>query len=289
MLDVKDQMLDALSTLHRCLEQPVEGMNETVRVICLKEVKDLTDNTRRQRIMPNPNDRDTLVMQHVMKRDAFPLPILVAVERYLELYLKAPLPEHVRPIVDSLDTASKVPLTRVRNIHWDTFTYEGSMCGRFLTWAQFIIGADLHKSRVADRIFAEQMQPAYEHDTASLQYKLFTRWNLADTLPDFCRTMQLPEEVFLVLRPDTPATDFLIHFQFMLTTWIEANTKRHDLSLKEAVLRYCMEMPSDVLAELMPPLAQIVVVDWKNRALYHFGVNHNQAQSMMRLWQPEYA
>lgn len=289
MLDIEDEMLDALRMLLHFLEEPVEGLNEAIRLACLKEVKDLGDKTQRHGIMPHPLQRDPLIMQHLLPKDTFPLPIAVAVERYLRLYEKAILPDHDRPIVDSLGTASKIPLTRVRNIQWDDFTYEGSITGRFLTWAHLVINLDLNNRRLAENIDAEQMRPAYQHDTSSLQYKLFSRWNLCDSLPSYCRTLEQSESVFVVLHPDRSATDFLVHFQFMLSKWIEANAKRRDLSLRDGVISYCTDLSAEVFAELMPPLSQIVVADQRNQSLFHFGSNHNIVQRMMRLWQPEFA
>ncbi len=289
MLEIEDEMLDALRMLHRFLEEPVEGLNETIRVACLKEVKDLGDRTQRRGIMPHPLQRDPLIMQHLLPKDTFPLPIAVAVERYLRLYEKAILPAHDRPIVDTMCTASKIPLTRVRNIQWEDFIYEGSIVGRFLTWAHLVSNIDLNNRRLAEKINAENMQPAYQHDTSSLQYKLYSRWNLCDSLPEYCRTLEQPESVFVVLHPDSPATDFLVHFQFMLTSWIESHAKRRDLSLRDGVISYCTDLSADVFIELMPPLSQIVVVDHRNQSLFHFGSNHNIVQRMMRLGQPEFA
>ncbi|WDI44499.1 hypothetical protein [Bremerella sp. P1] len=289
MLDIESQMLDALDILYDCLEEPVEGLEEEVRSICLKEVDDLGQRTYQHMIMPDPALRDDLVIRHVLDREAFPLPIAIAAERYLELYEKAPLPAHARPIVDTIPTESDLPLTRVRNIDWDKFTYEASATGRFLTWTNMLINADLANVSVTERVFCQRMEPCYEQDTSSLQYKLYSRWNLADTIPDYNQEMGLSESVFLALHPNHPATDFLIHFQFMLTTWIEANSQRRSLSLKEAVLTYCTDLPEDVFTELMPPLSQIVIIDKKHQTLYHFGCDVNTVQRMMRFWQPEFA
>ncbi len=289
MLDIQSQMLDALDILFGCLEEPVEGLNEEVRTLCLKEVDDLGQRTYDHQLMPDPKLRDDLVIQRVLEREAFPLPIAVAVERYLELYEKAPLPPHDRPIIDTIPTQSNLPLTRVRNINWGKFTYEASITGRFLTWTNMLINADLGHASVAGQVFEARMQPCYEHDTSSLQYKLYSRWNLGDTIPEYIQEMKMPESVFLALHPNHPATDFLIHFQFMLTTWVELNSKRKKVSLKEAVLHYCTDIPADVFAELMPPLAQAIILDKKNRTLYHFGSDVSSVQRMMRYWQPEFA
>lgn len=287
MLDIESQMLDALDILYGCLEEPVEGLNDEVRETCLKEVDDLGQRTYQHMILPDPKLRDDLVIRHVLDRQAFPLPIAIAAERYLELYEKAPLPAHARPIIDTIATQSNVPLTRVRNINWQTFTYEASITGRFLTWANMLINADLANVSLAERVFCQRMQPCYEQDTSSLQYKLYSRWNLADTIPEYNQEMGLSESVFLALHPNHPATDFLIHFQFMLTTWIEVNSQRKNLSLKEAVLTYCTDIPADVYAELMPPLSQIVIIDKKYQTFYHFGSDLPSVQRMMRFWQPE--
>jgi len=289
MLDIESQMLDALDILYDCFEEPVEGLNDEVRLICLSEVNDLGQRTYEHNLMPDPAMRDDLVMQHVLEREAFPLPITVAVERYLELYEKAPLPQHARPIIDTIPTESELPLTRVRNIQWENFTYEASVTGRFLTWTHMLINADLAYDSVAERVFAARMEPCYEQDTSSLQYKLYSRWNLADAIAQYHQEMKLPESVFLALHPNHAATDFLIHFQFMLTTWIEMNAKQKKLSLKEAVLSYCTDIPRDVYDELMPPLSQIVVLDKKCHTLYHFGCDMNTVQRMMRYWQTEFA
>lgn len=289
MLDIESQMLDALDILYDCLEEPVEGLDEEVRKICFKEVDDLGQRTYQHMIMPDPALRDDLVIRHVFDREAFPLPIAIAAERYLELYEKAPLPAHVRPIIDTIPTASDLPLTRVRNIQWNTFTYEASVTGRFLTWTNMLINADLANASLAERVFCQRMQPCYEQDTSSLQYKLYSRWNLADTIAEYNQELKLSESVFLALHPNHSATDFLIHFQFMLTTWIEVNAKRKNLSLKEAVLTYCTDVPADVYQELMPPLSQIVIIDKKHQTLYHFGCNEDAVKRMMRFWQPEFA
>lgn len=289
MLEIEDQMLDALRMLLRFLKKPVEGLNETIRVACLKEVKDLGDRTQRHGIMPHPSQRGPLIMQHLLPKDTFPLPIAVAVERYLEMYEKAELPTHNRPIVDVIRTSSKIPLTRVRNITWEGFTFEGSTIGRFLTWAHLVSNIDLNNARLAAKMEAEGMQPLYEHDTSSLQYKLYSRWNLCDSIPSYCQSVDQAESIFMVLHPDSPALDLLVHFQFMLTNWIESHAKRRDLSLRDGVISYCTDLSAEVFGELMPPLSQILVVDYRNHSLYHFGSSHNIVQRMMRLGHPEYA
>ncbi|MEW4563837.1 hypothetical protein AB1K70_14985 [Bremerella sp. JC770] len=289
MLDIQSQMLDALDILYGCLEEPVEGLDDGVRETCLNEVDDLGQRTYQHMLMPDPKLRDDLVIRHVLDRQAFPLPIAIAVERYLELYEKAPLPAHDRPIFDTLTTQSNLPLTRVRNIQWDSFTYEAGVTGRFLTWSHMLINADLAHASVAESAYRQRMSPCYEDDTASLQYKLYTRWNLADTIAEYQQEMGFSESVFLALHPNHSATDFLIHFQFMLTTWIEVNAKRKNLSLKEAVLTYCTDVPADVFAELMPPLSQIVIIDKTHQTLYHLGCEVSAVQRMMRHWQPEFA
>ncbi|MBA2117514.1 hypothetical protein [Bremerella alba] len=289
MLDIESQMLDALDILYGCLEDPVEGLDDEVRIICLNEVDDLGQRTYQHILVPEPVLRDDLVIRNVFDREMFPLPIAIAAERYLELYDNAPLPSHDRPIIDMVPTQSNIPLTRVRNVQWETFTYEASVTGRFLTWTHMLINADLVYASLADRVSAAQMQSCYEQDTSSLQYQLVSRWNLADSIPQYNLEVGLSESVFLALHPNHAATDFLIHFQFMLTKWIENNTQRKHLSLKEAVLSYCTDIPEDVYAELMPPLSQIVIIDKKHRSLYHFGCDVNSVQRMMRLRQPEFA
>ncbi len=289
MIDIESQMLDALALLYRGLEEPLEGLDEEIRAMCFEEVNQLGDLTQAQRIMPEPEMRDRTVLRHCLNRRYLPMPIDILTERFLDLYENAPIPQHNQLIVDTLPTHCEVPLTRVRNIQWDRFTYEASVGGKFLTWAHLLTNADMANPTVADRLYAQQMQPCYEHDTASLQYKLYARWNLSDALPSYSQEMGLTEGVFLAMHPNNPATDFLVHFQFMLTTWIELNVKEKGINLREAALSYCMDLPEDVFQELMPPLSQIVVIDYPNQTLYHFGTDPSTTCRMMHDSHPEFA
>ncbi|MBI1248794.1 hypothetical protein GC197_13260 [bacterium] len=271
MLDVESQMVDALDMLHRFLKKPIDGWNDSVRETCQAEVSRLLPLARQGMILPDPQKREELALRRLLDHDLLPLPIVVAAERFLELYENAPLEKHQRPVVDRLFTASGIPLTRVQNVHWPTLTFRGSVTTSTLTWMHVLTNLDLVSRRMVESIKQSQMVPCYEDDTASLQFKLFTRPNLADSLVPYAAETDLSEAIFWAMQPGVEMTDLLVHFQFMLTAWIEENIRRRSISLKEVVLSYCSQTSHELFEELMPPLSQIVIVDFKSDMLYHFG------------------
>ncbi|GAA4430945.1 hypothetical protein [Bremerella cremea] len=282
MFDLQNQMLESLAMLYRFLERPLDGLRESVRTSCLKEVHELHYRTQHHMLESDPPHRPHLLLRQMLDRDAFPLPVAVAAERYLQLYDNEALPEMALPVMDSHFTVSGIPLIQVQNIPWESWSYEGSASGRFLTWAHLVGNADLARYGLAEQIAATGMQPCYEDDTSSLQYKLFSKWNLADSIPQYCAELELSSGVFIALHPNAAATDLLIHMQFMFTSWIEAKPNRREFNLSDAVLNYCREVPADFFAELMPPLAQIVVIDFDNDTLFQFGSDLTDVARMLR-------
>jgi len=271
MIDIQSQMLDALEQLRRFLAEPLEDMNPKVRELCLGEVIKLTSLTQRSMIMPNPDDRDDLILRHCLNREALPLPVAVLAERYLELYEKTPLPPHEQPILDYIETESNLPLVRARNLVPEKLHYQASTLGKDLIWTTMILNVDLRKDGLAERLWADHMVKCFEEETQPLAFSLFTRWDLGDQIPQFAQQHQLGDSIYIALKKDVPAANFLLHLQFLLNTWVELNEDRDDLSLKEGILTYAMDQAADTFAELMPPLSQIVVYDLLHGRLYHFG------------------
>jgi len=284
MNSIETQMFEALRQMQYFLTEPVEALNETVRAICLDEVDDLLKRVTLQQILPKPDQRDELVMRHVLNRGAFPLAIAVMAERFLEIYENQPLPPHTKPIVDTIGTASDIPLVRARNLDWEKVQYAASPQNNELTWSMLILNADLELPDLSDTLFGLQMQPCYEQQTEKLEYSLFTRWNLSEVLPETTQAAGTINGVFLGLTNQGDIGNYLVHLQFMLRTWVELQEASEFTSLKEAILMYATQTPADAFGELMPPLAQLVVVDSPNRSIFHFGADINQVRRTLGAW-----
>jgi len=286
MLDVESQMLDALQPIERFLQEPIFGMNDRVREICHQETIGLIYRVQQDLIMPNPADRDRLVMRHVLDRDAFPDAVAVVVERFLNLFENEPLADHDRPLVDTIDTQSGIPIVRGRNLQWDNLNYRIEGGPSKVVWCMLALHADLANADFSTRVWDSRLSKYGANESQGMEFSLFTRWDLAWQMVELTRALELPEAAFFGFLPGYSLRPYLLHLQFMLRTWIELNSDRSDLSTKEAILSYAINVAGDVIPSLMPPLSQVVVLDQPGQAVYHFNGQLSHAQRALQVWQP---
>lgn len=282
-VDPQHQMLQALGRLQQTLTSEYEVINPEIGQVLWNELQQLFELIQHRQLMFDPQERDTLVMETIIQWEGIPPATLSMITAFLELYLNVPLPSHEELILDSIEIESSIPFVRVRNINWQRLSYRGSLLCKNVVWAAVVLDQELEDPNLAERIWSARMTPCYEQETAPLGFKLFTRWDLCDTLPDVMHYLDLADMTILVFYKGVEVKKYLAHLSFMVNTYIELNPDVELLTLPEAILYYCRVVPTDVFQRLIPPLKSIVLLDEELRTIFHFGDTIQKVQSLITL------
>lgn len=280
-MDTQHRMLQTLGQMQQALTAEWKEFDPEVGQILWDEIQEQLDCVQRRQVLFDPQERDDLAMEAVMELEGVPAATGALIAAFLQLYRNEPLPPHGHPILDSIETDSSIPFVRIRNVDWQRTFYRGSLLGADVVWAAMVLDQELEDTDFAHRLWSARMTACYERETVQLGFKLYTRWDLADTLPAVVRDLDLADMTFLVFHKDAATQKYLTHLQFMLNTYVELNVDSEILALPEAILDYCRVLPADVFQKLRPPLSRIVLLDEELSMILHFGDPIEKVQSLI--------